>query len=265
MQNNILKVLFVADVVGKPGYDILTEILPGFIDKYKIDFVIANGENTNNGKGITDKQAERFFKLGVDVITGGNHTWENWKLKELLQNYDKILRPANYPEGNLGSGVVIVEAGEKSKIAIINLQGRTFMYPIDCPFRAADKIIDEVKKETSIILVDFHAEATAEKIAMGWYLDGRVSAIIGTHTHVQTADERILPKGSAFITDAGMTGPHDSVIGMDVGIALHRFIKQTPRKFELATENSRFNAVLIDIDTKSGQSQSIQRISLPAG
>lgn len=263
MQKNRVRVLFVADVVGKPGYEILSEILPGVIDRHKIDFVIANGENTNNGKGITEKQAERFIKLGVDVITGGNHTWENWKLKDLFQNYNQVIRPANYPEGNIGTGVAVVEIRDNLKVAVLNLQGRTFMYPIDCPFRAADKLLHDIKKETSIILVDFHAEATAEKLAMAWYLDGRVSALIGTHTHVQTADERILPNGSAYITDAGMTGPHDSVIGMDIGIALHRFIKQTPRKFELATSNSRFNAVLIDIDTQSGKGLSIKRISLP--
>ncbi|KAA3616721.1 MAG: TIGR00282 family metallophosphoesterase [Calditrichaeota bacterium] len=263
MSDNTLRTLFVADVVGKPGYEVLTEILPSTIDKYKIDFVIANGENTNNGKGITESQAERFFKLGVDVITGGNHTWENWKLKELFQKEDRILRPANYPESNIGTGVKTIQIRDDLKVSVLNLQGRTFMYPIDCPFQSANKLIEELQKESPLIFVDFHAEATAEKIAMGWYLDGRVSAIIGTHTHVQTADERILPKGTAYITDAGMTGPHDSVIGMNIDIALHRFLKQTPRKFELATENNRFNAIIIDTNINTGQSKSIQRLSLP--
>ncbi|MDQ7052118.1 MAG: TIGR00282 family metallophosphoesterase [candidate division KSB1 bacterium] len=262
--NHLLTVLFVADVVGQPGCEILSRLLPTLKKQYRADFVIANGENANNnGKGITDKIARRFFDLGVDVITGGNHTWENRKINELFKEEPRVLRPANYPDENPGKGVYIARLLDDTRIAVINLQGRTFMYPIRCPFRMADALIKQVKQETHLIIVDFHAEATAEKIALGWYLDGKASAIIGTHTHVQTADERILPKGTAYITDAGMTGAHDSVIGMKIPNALHRFLNQTPSRFDVANENLRFSGVLITIERDTGKAQSIQRISLP--
>ncbi len=261
---NQLTLLFVADVVGQPGCEILARLLPGMKKQYRADLVIANGENANNnGKGITEKIARRFFNLGVDIITGGNHTWENRKIAELFETEPRILRPANYPEGNPGKGYYILTLLDQTKVAVINLQGRTYMFPIRCPFRMADELIEEIRQETRLIIVDFHAEATAEKIALGWYLDGRVSAIIGTHTHVQTADERILPKGTAYITDAGMTGAHDSVIGMKINGAIERFIHQTPRKFDVANENLKFSGVVVSIDKLTGKALKIQRIFAP--
>ncbi len=263
-KNHLVNILFVADVVGQPGCEILARMLPSLKKQYRADLIIVNGENANNnGKGITQKIARRFFELGVDVITGGNHTWENRNIHELFADEPRILRPANYPEENPGQGVYVARLLDDTRVAVINLQGRTFMYPIRCPFRMADELIREVQAETPLIVVDFHAEATAEKIALGWYLDGKVSAVIGTHTHVQTADERILPKGTAYITDAGMTGPHDSVIGMKIQPALHRFLQQTPARFDVANENLRFCGVLLKLDKSTGKAQSIERILLP--
>jgi metallophosphoesterase (TIGR00282 family) len=259
-----ITVLFIADVVGQAGCEILAKELSELKKKYLVDLTIANGENANNnGKGITDKIAKRFFDLGVDVITGGNHSWENRNHRELFESEPRVLRPANYPEGNPGNGHYLLALDDQVKIAVLNLQGRTFLYPIQCPFLFADKFVDYVKKHTHIIIVDFHAEATAEKIALGWYLDGKVSGVIGTHTHVQTADDRILPKGTAYITDVGMTGAHDSVIGTKTEHAIRKFIHQTPVKFEIATDNPRLSGVVLKIDSLTGKAKSISRISTP--
>ncbi len=261
MTESLLRVMFVADVVGQPGCDVLYKLLPGLQAEHNVDFTIVNGENANNnGKGITLKIAKRFFAANVDAITGGNHTWENWRNAELFAEEERVLRPANYPEGNIGRGYKIFDLGSGDKLAILNLQGRTFLYPILCPFRYADEVLKQISKETKNIIIDFHAEATAEKIALGWYLDGRVSAIFGTHTHVQTADERVLPRGTAYITDAGMTGSHDSVIGMKRDIAIQRFIYQTPRVFEVANKNLKLSAVIVDIDRNSGKAKKITRL-----
>ncbi len=264
VSSSSIRILFIADIVGQPGMDAVKTLLPLIKKSQKIDFTIANGENANAGKGITEKQARVLFGYGVDLITGGNHTWENWHSKQLFANEERVLRPANYPDENPGKGHYVATLDDGTKLAVLNIQGRTFMYPLLCPFRKADELLPRLKKESNIIIVDFHAEATAEKIALGWYLNGRVSAVIGTHTHVQTADERVLPDGgTAYITDAGMTGAHDSVIGMSIKKALHRFLKQTPAKFEVAEANMRLNGVIIEVDKDSGKALSIQRIAKP--
>jgi metallophosphoesterase (TIGR00282 family) len=263
LHNNNLIILFLADIVGKPGLDITTLYLSGLIKKYNADLVIANGENASGGKSITPELAGQYHSLGIDVITGGNHTWDNYKVHDILKTDPFLLRPANYPKGLPGKGYAIFTVKSGQKVAVLNLQGRTFMQDIDCPFQASQYFIEKLKAETQIIVVDFHAEATAEKLAMGWYLDGKVSAMIGTHTHVPTADNRVLPHGTAYITDVGMTGPHDSVIGMKKEVSIRRFTLQTPHKYEMATEDVRLQGVVVEIETKEGKALGIERISLP--
>lgn len=236
--------------------------LPGLEKKYKADFIIANGENAADGKGCTDKEGRMLFDLGVNVITGGNHTWDKHQSQDYLKSEERYIRPQNYPKGAFGRGYHIAET-KKGKVAVLNLQGRAFMATIDCPFRSADWVIEKVKSETKVIFIDFHAEATAEKIALASYLDGRISAFVGTHTHVQTADERIMPKGTGYITDAGMTGPYDSVIGMKTEAAINRFIYQTPQKYQTAENDVHFCAVFFKIDTETGKTLEIERIILP--
>jgi metallophosphoesterase (TIGR00282 family) len=262
IDDNIIA-LFIADIVGKPGLDITELYLSGLIKKYNADIVIANGENAHQGKSITAQIASQYHLLGINVITSGNHIWDNYKVFEVLKEDPYLLRPVNYPRGLPGRGFTIFTAKNGVKIAVLNLQGRTFMASIDCPFQSANFHLEKLKEETPVIVVDFHAEATAEKLAMGWFLDGRASAVIGTHTHVQTADERILPVGTAYITDVGMTGPHDGVIGMKKEVSLRRFTMQTPHKYEMASENVRFQGVVVKIDHMSGRAISIERINLP--
>ncbi len=258
-----LHVLFVADIVGKPGRDIAARLLPGLLKKHNVDFCIANGENAADGKGITSREFFEFRQMGVDVVTGGNHIWDRKEGHKLLSEESHLLRPLNYPPDNPGFGSNVYDLRRGEKIGVINLQGRTFMYPLDCPFRLGKKEVERMREHTRIIIVDFHAEATAEKQAMFWHLDGLVSAVIGTHTHVQTADERLLPQGTAVITDVGMTGPADSVIGLNRKVALRRFLLGTPQRYEIAEENLRFNAVLLTLNPESGSALAIQRISLP--
>lgn len=259
---NKLKVLFVGDVVGKPGMQILQTFLKSIVQNNNIDFIIANGENLTDGKGIIEKDGKELFDLGVNVITGGNHIWERHKFQEYSKAEKNVLRPLNYPKGTFGQGYVTQTVG-KCSITVVSLQGRAYLPPIDCPFRAADWVIERVKNESKIIIIDFHAEATAEKIALAAYLDGKVSAIIGTHTHVQTADERILPNGTGYITDVGMTGPYDSVIGMKKEAAINRFLYQTPQKYQTATEDVHIAAVILSIDANSGKTLSIERLFFP--
>jgi hypothetical protein len=260
---NLVTVLFIADIFGKPGLDLTTNLLPALKERYQPDLVIANGENGAEGKGLTEKIAQQYFELGIHVVTGGNHIWENAGIYKLWPQEHRVLRPANYPPPNPGRGYIVAETVRGAAVAVINLQGRTFMYPIECPFRTADEILRHISRRTKIIIIDFHAEATAEKMALAWYLDGRVSAVIGTHTHVPTADERILPRGTAYITDAGMTGPFDSVIGMKKDIAIKRFLRQVPFRFEPAEENVRFCGLVIKIDSDSGKAKNIERVFLP--
>lgn len=257
-----LNLLFIGDIVGKPGMSIVQTWLPGIIQKYKADLVIANGENVNDGKGIVEKEGKLLFDLGVHVITGGNHIWDKHQSQQYFKDEPRVIRPLNYPRGTHGNGYYIAET-KKGKVAVVNLQGRTFMATIDCPFRTAEWVISKVKSEAKIIFIDMHAEATAEKIALTYFLDGKVSAIVGTHTHIQTSDERIFPNGTGYITDVGMTGPYESVIGMKTQAAINRFIFQTPQKYETALDDVHLCGVFLKIDTETGKTIEIERILFP--
>ncbi len=257
-----MNILFVGDIIGKPGLNIVETWLPGLIQKYKADLVIANGENASDGKGCTNKEGQILLDLGVHVITGGNHTWDKHQSQEYLKTEPRSIRPLNYPRGAYGNGYYIAET-KKGKAAVVNLQGRTFMADIDCPFRSAEWVISKLKSETNVIFIDFHAEATAEKMAMGSFLDGKISALVGTHTHIQTSDERILPNGTGYITDVGMTGPYESVIGMKSIAALNRFLYQTPQKYETAQDDVHLCGMYFKVDTESGKTTEIERIVFP--
>lgn len=255
-----MNILFIGDVVGEPGRRAVKELLPKLKTKYNLEFVVANGENAAGGSGITPGLADEILGYGVDVITSGDHIWKKKEILDYIDTSKRLLRPANYPPDVPGYGSTVVESESGTKVAVINLQGRVFMQAIECPFRAAKTQIDKVKDKARIIIVDMHAEATSEKIALGWYLDGLVSAIAGTHTHVQTADEKILPQGTAFVSDAGMTGPFDSVIGRKKEQILSRFLTQMPTKFEMAEGDIQLHGVIIDIDEKTGKANSIKRV-----
>ncbi len=258
----IINILFVGDVVGKSGMEMVQTWLPVLMKKYRADFVIVNGENAADGKGCTEKEGKIIFNTGADVITGGNHIWDKHQSQEYLKNERRVLRPLNYPKGTYGRGYIIANSN-KGKIAVLNLQGRSFMAAIDCPFRAAEWAIGRIQQETKIIIVDFHAEATAEKLALANFIKGKVTAVIGTHTHIQTADERIFPEGTAYITDSGMTGPYDSVIGMKTDAAINRFLYQTPQKYQSASEDNHLCGVFLKVDNETGKSVEIERICLP--
>lgn len=254
-------ILFIGDIVGRPGRLAVTELLPALVGDFKPDFVIANVENAAGGFGITPKIADDLLNLGVDLMTSGNHIWDRKEIYDYIGETNRLLRPANYPEGTPGPGSAVVTTEGGVKVGVINLAGRVFMDALECPFKIVEKELESL--EADIIIVDMHAETTSETMAMGWFLDGRVSAVIGTHTHVQTADERILNKGTAFITDAGMTGPMDSVIGMNKTFVLERFINQMPVRFEVATENVELQGVYVLLDTKSATAIEITRIKRP--
>ena len=243
-----MRVLFIGDIVGAPGREIVRERLADLVSTQKVDLVIANGENSAAGFGITPRIAEELFGYGVEVISGGNHSWDKREILEFMPHEPRLLRPANFPEGNPGSGVYVSTARNGVKYAVINLQGRIFLPANDDPFKKVDELLAKLPDEVGFVLVDMHAETTSEKIAMGWYLDGRVTAVVGTHTHVTTADERVLPNGTAYITDVGMTGPHGGVIGMDrVGI-VKKFLDGMPARFEVAQGDVQMNSVLIETD-----------------
>lgn len=260
-----VKLLFIGDIIGKPGREALSRELHRIVDRHRVDLVIANGENAAGGFGLTAETAQELFKCGVQMITSGNHIWDKKDALEYINREERIVRPANYPEGTPGRGATIVRTPGGVKIGILNLEGRVFMNNLDCPFRCADREIAKLKEETPIVFVDFHAEATSEKVSLGWYLDGRVCAVVGTHTHVQTADERVLTAGTAYITDVGMTGAFDSVIGVKKEEAIQKFITQRPAKFEIAKKDIRINAVVIEVDEKSGLSLGIERINIACG
>lgn len=250
----------IGDIVGRPGRKALLDNLGALRQELKIDFVIANGENAAAGHGITKEIAKQLFATGVDVFTMGNHVWNKKEIIPYIEKEKRIIRPANYPPGTPGFGYNIFATELGYKLAVINISGRIFMQELDCPFRKIDEILIEIQDKVNIIFVDFHAEATSEKVAMGWYLDGRVTAICGTHTHVQTADERILPKGSAYITDIGMTGPRDSVIGVCANSVIEKFISQMPRRFEVADSEYQLNAVIIELNPENGVAMNIERV-----
>lgn len=256
-----MKLLFVGDVVGRCGRHALTAQLDRLIDRHLIDLVVINGENAAAGFGMTVDVARELLKMSVDVVTSGNHIWDKRDIYPLLDSEPKLLRPANYPVGVPGRGAGIFHTNGGTAVGVLNLEGRAFMSPLDNPFLVADKLIDELRKTTPIILVDFHAEATSEKVALGFYLDGRVSAVVGTHTHVQTADERVLTGGTAYITDVGMTGSRDSIIGIRKELATERFLTQLPTRFEVAKKDPMINAVVIDIDEQNGRANAIMRIN----
>ncbi|MBI5197248.1 MAG: TIGR00282 family metallophosphoesterase [Nitrospirae bacterium] len=257
-----LSILFIGDVVGEAGRSIIARNLDGLVRDHKIDMVVANVENAAAGFGITPKIAEGFFQMGVHVLTSGNHIWDKKEIQEYIVKEDRLLRPANYPEGVPGSGSVILKTASGVKVAVLNLMGRVFMGMFDCPFVNYRRELGRLRGETPIILVDFHAEATSEKRAFGWYADGEVSAVIGTHTHVQTADEQILPKGTAYLTDVGMTGPTQSVIGIDTDMVIEKFLTQMPKRFDVAKGPTLLSAAVIKIAREGGRAQSIKRIQI---
>lgn len=257
-----MKILFIADIVGKPGRRVVSRLLPDIVCRHGIEFVIANCENAAGGFGLTRDITEELYKNNIKVLTSGNHIWDKKEVGGFIEDYDTLLRPANYPDGVPGRGSVLACGFSGNAVGVINLIGRVFMQPLDCPFRAAEREIEKLRGKTSIIIVDIHAEATSEKQAIGWFLDGRVSAVLGTHTHVQTADERILPGGTAYITDAGMTGAFDSVIGIKRDIVLRRFLTGIPNKFEVATHDEKLQGVIVDIE-ENGKSVGIERVSVP--
>jgi len=255
-----LRLMMIGDIVGRPGRRAVKVNLEGLRREFDLELVIANGENAAGGNGITREVAQDLFSAGVDVLTMGNHVWNKKDALDYIAQETRIVRPANYPPGTPGSGVNIYETRRKVKVAVINLAGRVFLQTLDCPFRKADELVKQVRDQARVVVVDFHAEATSEKMAMGWYLAGRVSAVCGTHTHVQTADERVLPGGTAYITDLGMTGPRDSVIGARKENVINRFVTQIPLPLEVAAGLFQFNGVIIDIDEETGEAMAIRRI-----
>jgi len=256
----ILKILYIGDTVASAGRAIVRTYLGDLQEEHAIDLTILNCENAAPGNGVTPKMADEFFDWGVDVLTSGNHIWNKKEILPYLNSQTRILRPANYPPGNPGHGKVIVKTRSGMQAAVINLQGRVYMPPIDDPFRVADAELAGLPGDVKVVFVDMHAEATSEKVAMGWYLDGRVSAVIGSHTHIPTADETILPGGTAYQTDAGMTGPFFSVIGVLKEGAINRFLTQMPTRFESASQDTRLNGVVIDVDSDTGKARHIVRI-----
>jgi metallophosphoesterase (TIGR00282 family) len=257
-----MKILFIGDIVGKPGRRAVKELLPAFIGGREVDLVVANCENAAAGFGITREIVEELYDAHIDVLTSGNHIWDKREVLEFIEDYETLLRPANYPARVPGRGSVIMPTAGGVYVGVLNLAGRIFMQPIDCPFTAAKNAITALKAKTNVIIVDIHAEATSEKKALGWYLDGDVSAVLGTHTHVQTADNEVLPQGTAYISDVGMTGPFDSVIGIKKDAIIERFLTQIPNKFDVAKNDVRLQGVLLDIDPASGKANSIERISI---
>ena len=246
--------------MGAPGREAINKLLPGLKKEHSLDFVIANAENASGGSGIIPKVADDLFASGVDVLTSGDHIWKRKEIFELINKEDRILRPLNYPDSPPGRGSNVFKTKDGKKVGVINVNGRVFMDALECPFKSSLAAVEELSRETKVIILDIHAEATSEKIALGWYLDGKVSAVLGTHTHIQTADERILPQGTAYLTDVGMCGPYDSVIGRKVENVLERFLTSLPVRFEVAEGNIQLHGAVLDIDEKTGRARSIVRI-----
>lgn len=262
MVNNSTKILFIGDIFGQPGRRIVKELLPQLVEEHAPDLILANGENAAAGFGITPALVEELLDLGIGVLTSGNHIWDKKEILPYLTDHadGRLLRPANYPREAPGQGLYVGKTRSGADYAVMNVQGRVFMPSIDCPFRTADALLEQLPPDVKIRIMDVHAEATSEKQAMGWYLDGRVTAVIGTHTHVPTADEMVLPKGTAYITDLGMTGPYDSVIGMEKETIIKKFLNQMPARFEVARGDVRLSAVLVKADSATGRALAIQRI-----
>ena len=256
-----MRILFIGDIVGKPGRELVRRGLPSLVEQHRIDLVIANAENAAAGFGITREIGDQLLGWGVDVMTTGNHVWDKKEAIDYIGAEPRLLRPANYPAGVPGNGSYLARTADGRSAGVVNVMGRVFMLAIDDPFDVVLKEIAALKARARVVFVDFHAEATSEKIAMGWHLDGKVTAVVGTHTHVQTADERILPKGTAYLTDVGMTGPHDSIIGVEIEPALGRFRNAMPARFETATANPRLNAVIVEADDATGMATDVERIS----
>jgi len=259
-----VRILFIGDIVGRPGRDLIKRGVRALASFHRIDLTIANVENAAAGFGITREIGEQILDWGVDVMTSGNHIWDKREALDYIGIEPRLLRPANFPAGAPGNGSYVARASDGQTVGVLNLMGRVFMNPLDDPFVVALREIEALHQRARVVFVDFHAEATSEKIAMGWHLDGKATAVVGTHTHVQTADERVLPKGTAFLTDVGMTGPHDSIVGVEVEAALGRFLSGLPAKFETATANPRLNAVIVDADEKTGAATDIERVSYSA-
>ena len=260
-----VKILFIGDIIGKPGRQVVSRELHRLVDRHRADLVIANGENAAGGFGITEETAKELFSCGIHLLTSGNHVWDKKDSYEFITREERLLRPANYPAGSPGQGSRVVKTAGGVKVGVLNLEGRVFMNNLECPFRTADRELALLQAETPVVIVDFHAEATSEKVSLGWYLDGRASAVIGTHTHVQTADERLLPGGTAYLSDAGMTGGFDSVIGMRREEAISKFLTLLPAKFEAAKNRLGLNGVVVEVDEVSGRALGIERINMLCG
>src|SRR5438067_2289843 len=258
------RLLFIGDIVGRPGRELVRRGLRGLVEHHRIDLVIANAENAAAGFGITREIGDQLLDWGVEVMTSGNHIWDKKEALDYIGAEARLIRPANYPAGTPGRGSYLARTSTGQTVGVVNLMGRVFMLNIDDPFQVVLREIDALKPRARIVFVDFHAEATSEKIAMGWHLDGKVTAVVGTHTHVQTADERILPKGTAYLTDVGMTGPHDSVVGVEIEAALGRFLTGLPARFETATGNPKLHAVVVEANEQTGLATDIERLSYAA-
>lgn len=259
-----IRLLFIGDIIGDSGFELTKTLLPNYVTKYMLDFIIANAENITEGKGLVEKDGKKLLDLGINVLTGGNHTMDKIQAHRYLSETYNVLRPMNYPKGAYGHGYGIFSIpGSEMKIGVINLQGRVFMKGIDCPFRTFDWVFEKICNETKMVFVDFHAEATAEKIAFGWHVNGRASVVAGTHTHIPTADARILTEGTGYITDVGMTGPYDSVIGMKKEGSIKRFIYATPQKYEVASGDLRFSGIYCEISPETGKCITLEKIFFP--
>jgi len=257
-----MNILMVGDVVGRPGRRIVEDLLPRYLDENSIDFCVVNIENASGGSGVTPKIADRMFELEVDAMTTGDHVFKKREIFPYLRQSDRLLRPANYPEASHGRGSTVVESRGGVKVGLLNLQGRVFMPPNDCPFLCAEREVEKLREQTPVVLVDFHAEATSEKVAMGWFLDGKASLVVGTHTHIQTADETILPGGTGYITDLGMTGPYDSVIGRAKDRVLFKFLTNVPARYDVGEGMEKLCGVRATIDPGTGKATSIERVML---
>src|SRR4051812_39499196 len=257
-----MRTLFIGDIFGKPGREIVRRAVSALVERESIDFVIANVENSAAGFGVTGDIADAILGYGIDAMTSGNHVWDKKEVLDYIPRQPKLLRPANFPAGTPGRGSYLGQTRTGEPIGVVNVMGRVFMQPIEDPFPGAVREIEALRAKARVIIVDFHAEATSEKVAMGWHLDGRATAVFGTHTHVQTADDRILPRGTAYLTDAGMTGPHDSIIGVTTELALTRFLTGMPAKFESATGPGRLNGVIVTADQATGRATAIERVNL---